>query len=155
MAYRDNGKDNLGAPIWEPVKDPDVVEFLRLNRLNFQWIDLIGSLEIFANGWLEFILNKGQDRINKVFVKDPAYCRNGKIDSEHPVRIPWLFYSAQWDSTPSETMVPWSKYPCSIPESTMATVTRIPASLTLSFTGRSTNPIITFQSGMASVKAAG
>jgi hypothetical protein len=79
------------------------VEFLRLNRLNFQWIDLIGSLEIFANGWLEFILNKGQDRINRVFVKDPAYCRNGKMDSDHPTRIPYLFYSAQWDLTPAES----------------------------------------------------
>ena len=64
MAYRDKGKDNLGAPIRESVTDPEVVDFLRINRLNFQWIDLIGSLEIFANGWLEFILNKGQDRIN-------------------------------------------------------------------------------------------
>ena len=64
LAYRDKGKDNLGAPIREIVTDPDVVEFLRINRLNFQWIDLIGSLEIFANGWVEFILNKGKDKIN-------------------------------------------------------------------------------------------
>jgi hypothetical protein len=103
MAYRDKGKDKQGAPIREPVTDPQVVEFLRLNRLNFQWIDLIGSLEIFANGWLEFILNKGHDCINRVFVKDPAYCRNGKMDTIHPGRIPNLFYSAQWDTIPSET----------------------------------------------------
>jgi len=102
MAYRDKGKDNLGAPIRETVTDPEVVDFLRINRLNFQWIDLIGSLEIFANGWVEFILNKGQDRINRVFVKDPAYCRNGKMDADHPTRIPFLYYSAQWDFTPSE-----------------------------------------------------
>ena len=51
LAYRDKGKDNQGAPVREPVTDPDVVEFLRVNRLNFQWIELIGSLEIFANGW--------------------------------------------------------------------------------------------------------
>jgi hypothetical protein len=103
IAYRDKGIDNLGAPVREQVTDPEVVEFLRINRLNFQWIDLIGSLEIFANGWLEFILNKGQDRINRVFVKDPSYCRNGKMDSVNPTRIPYLFYSAQWDLTPSES----------------------------------------------------
>jgi len=102
LAYRDKGKDNLGAPIREPVTDPEVVGFFRKNRLNFQWIDLIGSLEIFANGWLEFILNKGQDRINRVFVKDPAYCRNGKMNPANPVRIPNLYYSAQWGSMPSE-----------------------------------------------------
>ena len=101
-AYRDKGKDNLGAPIREIVTDPDVVDFLRINRLNFQWIDLIGSLEIFANGWVEFILNKGKDKINKVFVKDPAYCRNAKMDSDHPSRIPYLFFSAQWDLSPNE-----------------------------------------------------
>jgi len=81
IAYRDKGIDNLGAPVREQVTDPEVVDFLRINRLNFQWIDLIGSLEIFANGWLEFILNKGQDRINRVFVKDPSYCRNGSHTS--------------------------------------------------------------------------
>ncbi len=102
LAYRDKGKDEQGAPIREPVTDPAVVEFLRLNRLNFQWIDLIGSLEVFANGWIEFILNKSQDRINKVFVKDPAYCRHAKMDSDNPSRIPFLYYSAQWEYSPNE-----------------------------------------------------
>lgn len=103
LAYRDKGKDEQGAPVREPVTDAEVVDFLRLNRLNFQWIELIGSLEMFANGWIEFILNKGQDKINRVFVKDPAYCRHGKMDSDHPGRIPYLFYSAQWEFNPSET----------------------------------------------------
>jgi len=89
-------------PTRERVTDPDVMEFFKLNRLNLQWIDLIGSLEIFANGWLECILNKGKDRINKVYVKDPAYSRNGKMDPKSP-RIPFLFYSAQWaDGNPNE-----------------------------------------------------
>lgn len=116
IAYRDKGIDNLGAPVREPVTDPEVVEFLRINRLNFQWIDLIGSLEIFANGWLEFILNKAQDRVNRVFVKDPSYCRNGKMDPVHPTRIPYLFYSAQWDLTPSESDGSLVKIPMYDPE---------------------------------------
>ena len=99
LAYRDKGIDSLGAPVREVVKDPEVVDFLKINHLNFQWIDLIGSLEIFANGWIEFILNKNKDKINKVFVKDPAYCRHGKMDSQKPTRIPFLFYSAQWTNT--------------------------------------------------------
>ncbi len=103
LAYRDKGKDNQGAPIRELVTDPDVVQFLRMNRLNFQWIDLIGSLEVFANGWIEFILNKAKDKINRVFVKDPAYCRNARMDPANPNRIPYLFYSAQWDYTPTES----------------------------------------------------
>jgi hypothetical protein len=102
LAYRDKGIDSFGAPIREVVKDPEVVDFLKINHLNFQWIDLIGSLEIFANGWIEFILNKNRDKINKVFVKDPAYCRHAKMDPLKPSRIPFLFYSAQWDMTPSE-----------------------------------------------------
>ena len=103
IAYRETEeKDPLGNPIRKKVTDPDIVEFLKLNRVNFQWIDLINSLEMFANGWLEFILNKGQDKINKVFIKDPVYCRNAKMDPAKP-RIPFLFYSAQWDEgTPSE-----------------------------------------------------
>jgi len=72
-----------------------------MNRLNFQWIDLIGSLEIFANGWLEFILNKSKDKINRVYVKDPAYCRVGRMDPNKPIRIPYLYYSAQWEYAPS------------------------------------------------------
>jgi len=103
LAYRDKGIDSLGAPVREVVKDPEVVDFLKINHLNFQWIDLIGSLEIFANGWIEFILNKNKDKINKVFVKDPAYCRHGKMDSQKPTRIPFLFYSAQWDMNPTES----------------------------------------------------
>jgi len=49
------------------VVDPNILEFFRINRLNLQWVDLIGSLEIFANGWIEFICNKGKDKIKQAF----------------------------------------------------------------------------------------
>ena len=103
IAYKEVAPaDGSQEPTRQRVIDPEVLEFLKINRINLQWVDLIGSLEIFANGWLEFILNKGQDKINKVFTKDPAYCRNGKMDPKKS-RIPSLFYSAQWDEgTPSE-----------------------------------------------------
>jgi len=98
LAYRDI-IDATGKPDREPVKDPEVVEFFRVNQINKRWIDHIFSLEIFANSWLEFILNKGKDRINKVFIKDPAYCRLAKMDET--CRIQNLYYSAQWEYTPS------------------------------------------------------
>lgn len=89
-----------GEPKRVPVTDPEVVEFFRINRINVRWPDLIGSLEVFYNGWLEFILNKGKDKINKVFIKDPAYCRVSKMNDQG--KIQFLFYSAQWERTPSE-----------------------------------------------------
>jgi len=103
MPYTESpSEDPTKNPVRNPVRDPEVLEFFKFNRLNLQWIDLIGSLEMFANGWLEFILNKGKDKINRVIVKDPAYCRNGRMDPRTG-RIPNLFYSAQWaDGTPSE-----------------------------------------------------
>jgi len=101
IAYREQPNLTTGIPDRIPVEDPDVVEFFRINRLNLQWIDLIGSLETFANGWIEFILNKGKDTINKVFVKDPAYCRLGRM-VEPSFRIQKLYYSAQWELNPSK-----------------------------------------------------
>ena len=101
VAYRDITSAVSGKPDREIVKDPDVVEFFRVNQINKRWPDLIGSLEIFANGWIEFILNKGKERINKVYIKDPAYSRLAKME-EKSLRIPSLFYSAQWAYSPSE-----------------------------------------------------
>ena len=101
IAYREQPNLSTGVPDRIPVEDPDILEFFRINRLNLQWVDLIGSLEIFANGWLEFILNKSKDKINRVYVKDPAYCRVGRMDPNKPIRIPYLYYSAQWEYAPS------------------------------------------------------
>lgn len=100
IAYRES-KDAAGQDERKMVEDTEVVEFFRINRLNLIWIDLIQSLEIFANGWIEFILNKGKDRINRVYVKDPAYCRLAKMVAPS-YRIPKLFYSAQWDLNPTK-----------------------------------------------------
>ncbi len=100
QAYREEGEDEQGKPKRIPVEDPEIVEFFRLNRINLRWPDLIGSLEVFANGWAEVILNKGRDKINRIHIKDPAYCRISKMDDR--MRIPYLFYSAQWSMSPSE-----------------------------------------------------
>jgi len=99
IAYREQPNLSTGIPDRIPVEDPDVNEFFRINRLNLQWVDLIGSLEIFANGWIEFICNKGKDKINKLFIKDPSYCRMGRM-VEPSFRIENLFYSAQWEMNP-------------------------------------------------------
>lgn len=105
IAYRDGGEDEnkpnerKRIPITKET-DPDIFEFFRINRINRQWPDLIGSLETFANAWIELITNKGHDKINRVFFKDPCYCRLSKMDAN--ARINDLYYSAQWeDSSPS------------------------------------------------------
>lgn len=102
IPYRELDEEDTktGEKKREIVQDKNVKEFFRLNRVNIAWLDLIGSLEIFANGWPEFILNKNRDKINRVFIKDPAYCRLGKMDEK--ARIRNLFYSAQWDHSPDE-----------------------------------------------------
>jgi hypothetical protein len=99
IAYRETASAEGGDPTRVPVTDPEVVEFLRLNQVNLIWPDLIMGLETFANGWLEFVLNKGRDRINRVFIKDPAYCRLSKMDNAN--KIPAVYYSAQWEMNPS------------------------------------------------------
>ena len=99
IAYRETPGAAGADPVRVPVIDPDVVEFMRINQVNLIWPDLIMGLETFANGWLEFIMNKGRDRINRVFVKDPAYCRNAKMDPTN--KIPAMYYSAQWEMNPS------------------------------------------------------
>jgi hypothetical protein len=99
IAYREGEEDANGVKKRLPVTDPDVVEFFKINQINRIWPDLIGSLEIFANGWIEFITNLGQDKINKIYLKDPAYCRLARINDS--MRIPYLYYSAQWDRNPS------------------------------------------------------
>jgi hypothetical protein len=101
ICYREGEEDqNTGEKKRVKVEDPEVVDFFKLNQVNRQWVDHIGSLEIFANSWNEFITNKAKDKINRVFFKDPAYCRLAKID-EKSFRIPKLFYSAQWDYCPA------------------------------------------------------
>ena len=98
VAYREK-TDQTGVVTKETVTDPEVVEFFRINQINLIWVDLIMGLETFANGWLEFITNKGRDKINRVFVKDPAYCRLSKMDPAN--RIPYLYYCAQWEMSPN------------------------------------------------------
>lgn len=85
----------------EVVKDPEVVEFFRVNRLNLQQIEVIDSLEIFANAWIECVVNKGRDKINKVYVKDPTYCRWEKMNASS-LRIENVYYSAQWEYSVNE-----------------------------------------------------
>jgi hypothetical protein len=82
------------------VESEPVNEFFNLNRVNLQWIDLIKSLEIFANGWVEFIMNKAGTKINRVFIKDPCYCR-WEMMNESTGRIENMYYSARWP-TPSD-----------------------------------------------------
>jgi hypothetical protein len=98
IAYRET-KGPTGEVIKEPVTDTEVTEFFRVNQINLIWPDMIMGLETFANSWLEFITNKTKDKINRVFVKDPCYCRLSKMDSSF--KIPYLFYSAQWENNPS------------------------------------------------------
>ena len=85
IAYRETPGAAGADPLRVPVTDPDIVEFMRINQVNLIWPDLIMGLETFANGWLEFIMNKGRDKINRVFVKDPAYCRNSKMDPANKI----------------------------------------------------------------------
>ncbi|MCX6305528.1 MAG: hypothetical protein NT040_11220 [Bacteroidetes bacterium] len=100
VAYRESpATDGTSTPVRTPVTDPEILEFMRLNQVNLIWPDLIMGLETFANGWIEFIMNKGRNRINRVFVKDPAYCRLGKMDASN--KIPSVYYSAQWEMSPS------------------------------------------------------
>ena len=98
VAYREKTLPD-GTKDREIVKDPEVVEFFRVNQLNRRWIDLIFSLEVFANGWVEMITNKGKDKINRIFVKDPAYCRLQKMNELK--KIINLYYSAQWEYNPA------------------------------------------------------
>lgn len=101
IAYRESSViDATGNFKKEIVKDPEVVDFFKLNRLNLNWIQVIGSLEIFANAWPEFILNKGMDKINRVYPKDPAYCRYEKMNPD-TARIENLYYSARWEMFPA------------------------------------------------------
>ncbi len=99
VAYR-NVKSADGTMTKEIVTDGPVKEFFRLNQINLQWIDLIGGLEIFANGWIEFILNKAKTQINRCSILDPAYCRHSMMDLK-VLRIEKTFYSANWP-LPSE-----------------------------------------------------
>lgn len=78
----------------ELITEGEVHDFFRDNKVNLQWIDLIGSLEVFANGWLEMILNKARNKINRVYYKDPAYCRWARMNDRG--RIPAMYYSANW-----------------------------------------------------------
>ncbi len=86
---------------FQTVKDSAVKLFFRKNELNRQYIDLIGDLETFANGWIECITNVIGTRINKVRVLDPAYCRLERIN-ERSMRIQNLYYSAQWPNPDKE-----------------------------------------------------
>jgi hypothetical protein len=99
VAYREVRDPDTGVSKKQIVKDPEVVDFFRVNRINQIWPDLIGALEIFANGWIEFITNLGRNKINRLYIKDPAYCRLAKMNQQ--MKIPYLYYSAQWDRCPS------------------------------------------------------
>jgi len=96
IAYR-NLKGTDGTVSKEVITEGAVHDFFRKNQVNRQWIDLIGSLEIFANGWIEFILNKARTEINSFQILDAAYCRHSKL-SPKSFRIDKTFYSAQWPS---------------------------------------------------------
>jgi len=98
ISYR-NIKDANNAMTQEIVADQEIVDFFEINEINFNWPRLILGLETLYNGWVECILNKGKDKINRIYVKDSAYCRVAKMD---PVtrKIPFLYYSAQWDTMP-------------------------------------------------------
>jgi len=97
-AYREK-TDTSGDASRQVVTDPEVIEFFRINQINIVWPYLIMGLETFANTWIEFILNKGRDKINRIFIKDPAYCRVSKMDARN--QIPYLYYSAQWENNPT------------------------------------------------------
>lgn len=99
VCYKEGEVNENGERIRVRVEDPEIIDFFRINQVNRLWVDHIGSLEVFANSWLEMITNKGKDKINRIYHKDPAYCRLAKINESF--RIPKLYYSAQWDSYPS------------------------------------------------------
>ncbi len=81
----------------------EVAAWFKANQVNLQQIDIIGSLEIFANGWVEMILNKELTKINKIYSKDPAYCR-WAVMNKKTGRIENMYYYASWDTNqyPSE-----------------------------------------------------
>lgn len=87
-------KNDDGTYGRELITEGEVHEFFRINKINLQWIDLIGALEVFANGWLEMVLNKDRSKINRVYHKDPAYSRWAKMNQTG--RIPAMYYSANW-----------------------------------------------------------
>jgi hypothetical protein len=99
IAYREI-KDASGNTTREKVTDPEVVNFFNINHINYQWPKFIHSLEVFYNGWLEIILNKGKDHINRVFYKDPAYCRLSQMNRD-TLKIEILYFSAQWRYIPN------------------------------------------------------
>jgi hypothetical protein len=99
IAYRNVKDATSGAMTQEAVSDQEIVDFLEINTINFQWPKLILGLETFYNAWVEVILNKGKDHINRFYVKDSAYCRVAKMDPKTR-KIPYLYYSAQWDLSP-------------------------------------------------------
>jgi hypothetical protein len=111
IAYRNAVDEVTGEEKKTKVTDQEVLEFFRINRVNLQWIDLIGSLEIFANGFVEFITNKAGNKINRVFIKDPTYCRWERMD-ETTARIKNLYYSAIWDKAPSTENRTLAKIAC-------------------------------------------
>jgi hypothetical protein len=105
VVYREMSElDANGIPKKQVItmqSDPEIFNFFRINQVNNQWILLVGALEIFANDWVEMILNKAQNKINRVYVKDPAFCRLAKMDTVTG-KIPNLYYSAQWQYYPTE-----------------------------------------------------
>ena len=98
VAYRDK-IDSLGVSTREIVTDSEIIEFFRINQINLVWVDLINGLETFANSWIEFIQNKARTKINRVFVKDPAYCRVSKMNDNN--KITDMYYSARWEMYPA------------------------------------------------------
>lgn len=79
-----------------PKYNAEIANFFRINQVNLQQIDIIGSLEIFANAWLEMITNKEGNKINRVFAKDPTYCR-WAVMNKSTARIENMYYYASWD----------------------------------------------------------
>lgn len=92
----DDGNQQSVIDFKSKAYNKEIADFFRINQVNLQQIDTIGSLEIFANAWQEMITNKEGTKINRVFAKDPAYCRWG-VMNKSTGRIENMYYYASWD----------------------------------------------------------
>ena len=79
------------------VTDEEVLDFFRINNINLQYSELIQHLEIMGNAFPELILNKKGDKINRINLLDPAYCR-WQVMKPNSRRIEAVYYSANWPS---------------------------------------------------------
>ncbi len=100
VAYRGEIDEN-GNEKKVIVTDEEVLDFFRINNINLQYSELVHHLEVMGNAFPELILNKKGDKINRINLLDPAYCR-WEVMKASSRRIENVYYSANWPSPSSD-----------------------------------------------------